>query len=112
MIQDKEEVLRLVKQNGMNLRLAFWNLREDKELVLEAVKNNPHAIQFASDELQKDEGLLSYVTKNDDYYLSIVDDSGYKFSIPNSDGSKESYIYYMQLRERSPTTFENAIRFN
>ena len=100
----------------MNLRLAFWNLREDRELVLAAVKNNPHAIQFASDQLQKDEDLLSYVTKNDEYYFNLIDDSGFRYSIPllntNDQDYYSKYINYMQIMERSPDTFEKIVRWD
>ena len=39
MIDNKEEMLKLVKEDGMNLRLANWDLQGDKEVVFEAIKN-------------------------------------------------------------------------
>lgn len=116
MIQDKQEMLKLVRIDGMNLRLAFWNLREDRDLVLAAVKNNPYSIQFASDELQEDEELLSYVIKNDEYYFSLIDDNGYRYSIPFLNTSDQDYyskyINYMKIKERSPDTFEKIARWD
>ena len=116
MIQAKEKVLELVRQDGMNLRLAFWNLREDKEIVLEAVKNNPHALQFADDRLQKDEELLSYVTKDDYYYWNMIQNNGYRYDIPMLSKYDPRYVYkyidYMRLKERSPDTFEKILRWD
>ena len=59
MIRDKDELLQLIREDAMNLRLAHDDFLEDKEIVLEAVKKNPHAMQFAAHSLQKDEELLS-----------------------------------------------------
>ena len=117
MIQNKEEILELVKQDGMNLRLAFWDLREDKEIVLEAVKNNPHSLQFAANELQDDIELLSYVSKNDSYYYHMLNPStGTRYDIPMLRKVDPAYFYkyvdYMKMKEQSPNTFEKILRWD
>ena len=48
---DKEFVLEAVKQNGWALYYASKELRNDKEVVLEAVKQNGQAFKYASEEL-------------------------------------------------------------
>ncbi len=106
-----------VKEDGMNLRLASWRLREDKEVVLEAVKNNPHSIQFGSYELQNDEKLLSYVTKDNSYYFDLVDPrNGYSYDIPMLKRTDPAYFYryvdYMKMKEQSPDTFEKMLRWD
>ena len=116
MIRNKVEILALVKQDGMNLRLAFWDLREDKEVVMEALKNNPYSLQFADEKLQKDEELLSYVTKDDNYYWSMIDDNGSRYSIPMLNSAEPNYyykyVYYMKLKESSPSTFDSILRWD
>lgn len=50
---NKEYILKLVKENGLFLCFASDRLRDDKDVVLEAVKNHEMALQFASDRLRK-----------------------------------------------------------
>jgi len=113
---DKNITLAAVKEDGMNLRVASWNLKEDKVVVLEAVKNNPYSIQFADDSLQKDDELLSYVTKNDSYYWSMVNNGGYRYDIPmlmTSDPEYyDKYVNSMKMKEQSPDTFEKMLRWD
>lgn len=124
MIYDKEEMLELVKQDGMNLRHANWDLQEDKDIVFEAIKNNISSFPFASVKLQKDEELFSYVQAKikklpnpDSYYFHMLDPrSGYRYDIPMLMRSEPAYFYkyvdYMKLKERSPDTFEKILRWD
>ena len=124
MINDKEKILELVKQDGMNLRHANWDLQEDKEVVFEAIKNNISSFPFASEKLQKDVELLSYVQTKikslpnpDNYYYNMIDPrSGYRYDIPmlmrDDPEYYGKYIDFMQLKERSPDTFEKVLRWD
>nr|WP_317279415.1 DUF4116 domain-containing protein [uncultured Fusobacterium sp.] len=52
--ENKNKVLKAVKEDGLLLKYASETLRNDRELVIEAIKNNDWALEFASDELKKD----------------------------------------------------------
>ncbi len=124
MIYDKEEMLELIKQDGMHLRHANWDLQEDKEVVFKAIKNNISSFPFASDKLQKDEELLSYVQAQikslpnpDTYYYNMIDpQSGHRYDIPMLTTLDPvyyaKYVRYMKMREQSPTTFEKMLRWD
>lgn len=124
MIYDKEEMLELVKQNGMNLRHANWDLQEDKEIVFEAIKNNISSFPFAAEKLKKDEELLSYLQtkiKNlpnpDSYYYNMIDPkSGYRYDIPMLTTLDPvyyfKYVRYMKIKEQSSDTFEKILRWD
>ena len=117
MIMTKQEALEVVKQDGMQLRTVSDELRDHRDVVLAAISDNPHALQFASEILQNDIGISSLVIKNDAYYFNVVDDrSGSRFSIPMLDSGAPGYFYkyvnYMQLRERSPETFEKVLNWD
>lgn len=124
MIYDKEKMLELVKQNGMNLRHANWDLQEDKEIVFEAIKNNISSFPFAAEKLQKDEELLSYLQtkiKNlpnpDSYYYNMIDpQSGYRYDIPMLTTLDPvyyfKYVRYMKIKEQSSDTFEKILRWD
>jgi len=113
----KTEALELVKKEGMQLRIMDDDFQNDMDIVLEAIKNTPHAFQFASERLQKDKTLNASVIKDDSYYFNIVNErSGERFSIPMLDPGAPGYFYkyvnYMQLRERSPDTFEKVLKWD
>jgi len=124
MIYDKEEILELVKQDGMNLRHANWDLKEDKEVVYEAIKNNISSFPFASEQLQQDEELLSYVQTKienlpnpDSYYYNMIDPkSGYRYDIPMLTTLDPvyyfKYVRYMKIKEQSSDTFEKILRWD
>ncbi len=123
-IYDKEKVLELVKQDGMNLRYANSDLQEDKEIVFEAIKNNISSLPFASEKLQKDEELLSYVQDEikklpnpDSYYFHMLDPkSGYRYDIPMLTTMDPvyyfKYVSCMKMKEQSPDTFEKMLRWD
>lgn len=124
MIYDKEELLQLVKQDGMNLRHANWDLQEDKEVVFEAIKNNISSFPLASEKLQKDEELLAYMQtkiKNlpnpDSYYYNMIDPkSGYRYDIPMLSTLDPvyyfKYVRYMKIKEQSSDTFEKILHWD
>ena len=115
MINSEADLLKLIKQDGMNLRLANHILRDNKEIVLEAIKNNPHSIQFSSEKLKRDQELLSYVTKDNCYYWHSFTDDGYRYDIPllmpTDPRYYFKYIYFMRIKERSPDTFKKIINW-
>ena len=64
LLQDKEFIIEVVKQNGLAL---FWvpNFMTDKQVFLEAVKQNGLALQYASPLLKNDEEVVSAAIKQD-----------------------------------------------
>lgn len=56
--ENREYVIKAVKEDGKLLEFADEKLREDKEIVLEAVKNNPEALEFASETLKGDRDIV------------------------------------------------------
>ena len=55
---DRDYVLKTVKENGKLLEFAEESLHDDREIVLEAVKNNAEALEFASDRLKEDREIV------------------------------------------------------
>lgn len=58
-LSDRESVLRLVSQHGINLELAAPAFQSDREVVLAAVQQNGCALQYASTELQSDRDTVN-----------------------------------------------------
>jgi hypothetical protein len=58
-LSDRELVLRLVSQHGMDLKLAAPAFQSDREVVLAAVQQNGCALRFASTELQSDRDTVN-----------------------------------------------------
>jgi hypothetical protein len=56
---DREVVLAAVRQYGAALLFASQELREDREVVLAAVRQNGEALLFASQKLQRDPEVLA-----------------------------------------------------
>lgn len=117
MIKDKEEALKMVGQDGMNLRLVSEELQNDREVVLAAIQNTPYAFQFASDALQKDEALSGLIDKNERYYFNMVDPrNGARYDIPllipSAPDYYSKYVHFMKIKERSPNTFERILRWD
>ena len=74
-INDREIVLKAVKQNGYALKYASDELKRDKEVVLEAIKNNEWALDYASDELKNDkEFILEAMKRNVDVFECASDE--------------------------------------
>ena len=55
---EKQEVLNLVKENGLNLENLKEEFKNDKEIVIEAVKENGMALEFASNDLRNDSEVI------------------------------------------------------
>ena len=82
------EVLKKVKENGLNLQYASEELKNNKEIVLEAVKQNGWALEFVSQELRKDKEVvmtalqniddLEYFYEYEDFYEEDDDDYSYE----------------------------------
>ena len=56
--ENREYVLKTVKENGKLLEFASENLKDDREIALEAVLNNPEALEFVSDRLKEDREIV------------------------------------------------------
>ena len=64
----KAQVLRYVSHNGMNLKNVDDELKNDKDVVLKAVKQNGLALDYASLELQNNTVLLYFAARD----LSLI----------------------------------------
>jgi hypothetical protein len=58
LMNTKEFMIELVRENGCLLKFASEGLRNDKDLVSVAIKQNPHALEFASAQLQDDKEIV------------------------------------------------------
>lgn len=117
MIADKEQALKEVKLDGMNLRKVSDELCDDKEVVLVAMEDAPHSFQFASSRLQNDKELSDRIEKDDAYYYANMDPrNGFRYDIPLlstiDPGYYFKYISKMKLKECSPDTFEKILRWD
>jgi len=64
---DKEVVIKAVKQNGIALRYASKNLKNNKEVAIEAVKQNGDSLQLASEDLRNDKEVVIEAIKQNAY---------------------------------------------
>lgn len=55
---NREYVLKTVKENGKLLEFAKESLKDDYEIAKEAVKNNPEALEFVSERLKGDRDIV------------------------------------------------------
>lgn len=55
---NRDYVLKMVKENGKLLEFAEENLKDDEEIAKEAVKNNPEALEFVSDRLKENREIV------------------------------------------------------
>jgi hypothetical protein len=116
-IYDREDALKAVAEDGMNLRRCSDDLQADQEIVKIAINNTRYALQFAAEKLQKDEELTAGIEKDDNYYFNMVDAwSGKKYDIPMlytlDPDYYFKYVYFMKLKEGSPSAFEAAMRWD
>lgn len=56
--ENREYVLKTVKENGKLLEFAEDSLKDDYEIAKEAVRNNPEALEFVSDRLKGDREIV------------------------------------------------------
>lgn len=73
---NREMVMRAVKENGLALQYASDKLKDDYAVVKAAVQKNGMAIAFASDSMKRFEDLVSIAHDQDPAVLSL---SGIKF---------------------------------
>jgi len=69
---NKEEVLKIVKENGDALHHASEELRSDKEIVLAAVSKHGWALEYASEELRSNKEVVLVAVRKDGYTLQYV----------------------------------------
>ena len=62
---DKKEALKIVKNDGEELKNLPDHFKKDKEIVLEAVKNDGNAIEFADKALKKDPDILKILESSE-----------------------------------------------
>ncbi len=55
---DKEYVMKKVKEDGKTLDFASDALKNDKEVVMEAILQNPVSLEFASNNLKNDKEVV------------------------------------------------------
>jgi hypothetical protein len=66
-INDREIILKAIKQNGIALKFATEELKNDREIVLEAVKNFGWSLEFASESLRNDPEIQQVANNKNDY---------------------------------------------
>ena len=64
-ITDKQEILEIVKKNGLYLQFASPDLQADKEVVLEAVKQNGLALKYADPMLRTGDKFIYRADSSD-----------------------------------------------
>lgn len=62
-LDDKEKLLRLIRQEYMVLELASDELKSDKSVVIEAVKHGGAQLQYVSEELKNDKEIVLIAVK-------------------------------------------------
>ena len=67
LLSDKQFVLSMVQNNGINLHYASESLKDDREVVIAACFQFPGAIESASDTLRKDENFIIALGKEIDF---------------------------------------------
>ena len=73
-IDDKEIMLKAVKQNPYSLKYASEKLRDDKEVVLESVKRAGSTLKYASNELKGDKEVVLSAAKISESSLKYASD--------------------------------------
>jgi predicted methyltransferase len=71
-LQNQEEVLKAVEQNGITLEFASEKFQNDKDVVLKAVNQNGLALKFASKELQNNREIVLESIKQNSCALDFV----------------------------------------
>ena len=92
--------LKLVKEDGMNLRLLSKKLRNNKDIVYYAVKRNGEALQYASDKLRNDKRFCMQLFR--DPYLKYG--GRYKYV---SDTLKNDREFTLLASDEDIDVFEN-----
>ena len=69
---DKKEVLKLVQQDGRDLKYASKKLRNDKDVVMTAVHQAGTALQFASKKLRNDKEIALAALQSSSYAFKYV----------------------------------------
>mgnify|MGYP000740025863 CR=1 FL=1 len=73
--KDKEIVLKVIKQNAYSLLYADDSLKKDKSIVLAAIKQDGDALQYADDSFKKDREIVLEAVKNSSHAIDFADDS-------------------------------------
>ncbi|MGC6404775.1 MAG: DUF4116 domain-containing protein [Candidatus Comchoanobacterales bacterium] len=66
----KEDVLKAVKKNGLDLQKASSALRADKNVVITALKQNSLALKFADENLKYQDDMMGYAF--DQYLIGLI----------------------------------------
>lgn len=71
-IDDKEELLKRVKKEGISLKYASTRLKKDPDIVLKALKQNACAMKHASSQFKRDKQLaLSLLERNSACFMYL-----------------------------------------
>lgn len=73
-IDDKKEILELIKEDGDNLLSASNRLKDDKDIVLAAVEHNGLELECASDRLKDDKDVVSAAVLDNGLALEFASD--------------------------------------
>jgi len=119
---NKNDVLKKVSSNGMNLQFADSSLRDDTEIVTTAFENNPESLIYASRNIRDDNDTMlklvslrpsyaKYVSnrlkKDKDFAIMIAENTGhvlYEFEENNDviNASKDYFIERLGLVSSDP----------
>ena len=70
---DKDEALKIVQENGLELENLPDEFKKDYEIVLEAVKNYGSALEHADYSLKKDKEIVLEAVKKDPLTIKFAD---------------------------------------
>ena len=96
---DKEVMLKVVKQNGLMLKYASPKLKYNKEIVKEAIKNNPFALKFT---------YLSDIDKS--IIIEAVKRNGLTYRYVEGVFQYDEEIIYYALINKNPCELEDIPR--
>ncbi len=74
-IDNREEILKAVKEDGKIYSCLLKAWRNDKEIFKEAFKTNKLAIQLAGEEIKKDRELIKELIQDNGWILEYIDKS-------------------------------------
>ncbi len=63
-IDNREEVLKVVREYGRMLNYASDDLKGDEEIVLEALKQDQYSLMYASDEIKNNKKFVLEIVGN------------------------------------------------
>lgn len=62
--KEKQEMLGIVRKNGLHLQYAWEQYRDDRDVVKEAIIQNGNSLQYANPRFKNDKDLIKLAIKN------------------------------------------------